>query len=111
MLPEQGARMIGPDEASERALREQAIADAAELFAHHGEAACAMLTDQAYDPALSPTERRRHRLARMEVERLGRERRKVHNPYALAVWRPPLLSWAGLAHLFGLRRTKPRRRR
>lgn len=103
--------MTGPGEASERTLREQAVAEAAELFAHHGDAACALLTDQAYDPALSATERRRHRLARVEVERLGRERRKVHNPYALAVWRPPLLSWAGLAHLFGLRRRKPRGRR
>jgi len=91
---------IGPGTAAERALRDQAIAQASEPFAHHGEAAGEMLTDRIHDPALSADERRCFRLARLEVERLGRERRNAHNSHALAVWRPPLFSWQGLARLF-----------
>jgi hypothetical protein len=90
---------IGPGTAAERALREQAVAQAVELFAHHGEAAGEMLTDRIHDPALSPDERRCYRLARLEVERLGRERRNSHSPNALAVWRPPLFSWQRLARI------------
>jgi hypothetical protein len=105
---------IGPGTAAERALRERAIAEAGELFAHHGEEAGEMLTDRIHDPELSAEERRRYRLARLEVERLGRERRKAHSPTALAVWRPPLFSWQGLGALFfrkGRRGTKRGRRR
>jgi len=91
---------IGPGTAAERALRDQAIAEAGELFASHGDAAGEMLTDRIHDPELSPDERRRYRLARLEVERLGRERRNSHSPNALAVWRPPLFSWEGLARIF-----------
>ena len=103
--------MIGADAAAERILRARAIAEAAELFAHHGDAAVELLTDRVYDPTLAPAERRRYRLIRVEVERLGRERRKIRNPYALAVWRPPLFSVQGLARLFGFRRRQPRRGR
>jgi hypothetical protein len=91
---------IGPGTAAERALRDEAIAKANDLFAHHGEAAGEMLTDRIHDPALSADERRCYRLARLEVERLGRERRASHSSNALAVWRPPLFSWQGLARIF-----------
>jgi hypothetical protein len=105
---------IGPGTAAERALRDKAIEEASELFAHHGDEAGEMLTDRIHDPELSADERRRYRLARLEVERLGRERRRAHSPNALAVWRPPLFSWQGLTSLFFRKRsggTNRRRRR
>lgn len=103
--------MSGAQATAERILRAQAVTEAAELFAHHGDAAAELLTDRVYDPALAPAERRRYRLIRVEVERLGRERRKVRNPHALAIWRPPLFSLHGLARLLGLRRGAARRDR
>lgn len=103
--------MIGADAAEERILRARAIAEAAELFAHHGDAAAELLTDRVYDSSLPPAERRRYRLIRVEIERLGRERRKVRNPYALAVWQPRRLSLQGLVRLFGFGRKAGRRDR
>ena len=103
--------MIGANAAAERILRAQALSEAAEMFAHHGDAAAELLTDRVYDAALPAEERRRYRLIRVEIERLGRARRNVRNPYALAVWRPRLLSLEGLARLFGLRRKPPPRNR
>ena len=96
--------MIGANAAAERILRARALTEAAELFAHHGDAAAELLTDRVYDSSLPAAERRRYRLIRVEIERLGRERRKVRNPYALAVWQPRLFSLPGLARLFGLGR-------
>ena len=103
--------MIGANAAAERILRARAIAEAAELFAHHGDAAADLLTDRVYDPSLPAEERRRYRLIRVEIERLGRARRNLRNPHALAVWRPPLFSLGGLARLFGFPRNGARRDR
>ena len=103
--------MIGANAAAERILRTQAVAEAAELFAHHGDAASELLTDRVYDASLSPAERRRYRLIRVEIERLGRERRKVRDPYAVVVRRPSMFSVEGLARLLGFRRRNARHNR
>ena len=99
-----GSAMIGAGATAERLLREQAIAEAAELFGQYGGAASEMLTGYIHDPTLSAAERRRHRLARIEVERLARERRDAHSSHALVVWRPSFFSWRGIGALFGRKR-------
>lgn len=103
--------MIGASAAAERILRRQAISEAAELFARHGEAAAELLVDRVYDATLAPAERRRFRLIRVEIERLGRERRKLSNPYALTIWQPRRSGLQGLARLFGFGRKAGRRDR
>ena len=95
--------MIGPGTAVERKLRESAVDEAAELFARHGDKAIEILIARIHDPAHSPVERRRCRLARLEVERLGRAQRVAWNPSPLVLWQPPLFSWAGMKRLFGRR--------
>ncbi|MDB5689688.1 MAG: hypothetical protein JWL91_1564 [Sphingomonas bacterium] len=103
--------MIGPGTAAEQALRASAVAEAADLFAHHGDAAVELLIARIHDPDLSPADRRRYRLTRLEVERLGRARRQAWSPTALAVWQPPLFSWGGIKKLFGRKSKGTSRRR
>lgn len=101
---------IGSVAAREQALRDAATADAAELYREHGASAVDLLTERALRPESSADDRRRDRLARLEVERLDRIARNGPPSTALAVWKPPLFSVAGLKLLLGLGR-KPRKRR
>lgn len=105
-----GTRGIGVVAAQERALREQALRDAASLFHEHGGRAIAMVSDRLVDQSRSAAERRCDRLTLLAIERLDREQRQGPSSTALAVWKPPLLSLAGVAGLFGIKlKRKPRR--
>ncbi len=105
-----GSRSEPSPAALERDLREQALRDAAKLFHDHGARAIAMVSDRLIDQSRSAAERRCDRLTLLAVERLDRERRQGTGSAALVVWKPPLLSLAGIAGLFGIK-IKPRRRR
>ena len=95
--------------AIERELRAEATAEAAALFQERGASAVDFLTHRLTRPGVSADDRRRDRLARLEVERLDRERRNGPMTTALSVWKPPLFSLAGLASLVGLSLRRRRR--
>lgn len=99
-------RGISDSAQRERELREAAVEEAAQLFTRHGSNAVALLSDRLIDQSRSPEQRRADRLALLEVERLDRDRRQGSSGTALVVWRAPLLSWAGLKALFGIRRRR-----
>jgi hypothetical protein len=94
----------------ERVLREAAAQEAAELFSRHGSDAVTLLSDRLTDQSRSAEERRADRLALLEVERLDRRRRQSSSPQALVVWKPPVLSKAWFANLFGIKPGLRRRR-
>lgn len=100
--------MFGADATREKALRRQAIEEAADLFRSHGSGAVQLVTRRSHEPGLSSEDRRRLRLARVELERLEREQRR-RSGRALVVWKPSLFSMAGLARLFGLQGRRRRR--
>jgi hypothetical protein len=106
----QALARIGSGAARERELRAEAAADAVDLYRTHGAGAVELLTERIMRPDSSAADRRRDRLARLEVERLDRAARNGSSSNALVPWKPPLFSLAGLAGLFGLR-SGPRRRR
>jgi hypothetical protein len=94
---------IGSVAARESELRAAAAADAAILYREHGEGAVALLTERMMRIDASPEDRRRDRLARLEVERLDRTRRNGPWNNAVTLWKPPLFSVAGLKRLLGIR--------
>lgn len=102
---------IGSGAERERQLRTEAAAIALELFRERGASAVDLLTERMMQPGASAEDRRRDRLARLEVERLDRERRNGSSSRALTVWKPPLFSLAGLAGLLGIKLRPGRRRR
>ena len=101
---------IGSVAAREQALRKAAADDAASLYREHGANAVELLTGRTLRPDSSADERRRDRLARLEVERLDRVTRNGPAGNALVIWKPPLFSFGRLRGLLHIRR-RPRRRR
>ncbi|USI73153.1 hypothetical protein [Sphingomonas morindae] len=85
---------------AEKKLREQAMEEAATLFASQGSRAIDILSDRLLAPGRTADERRADRLALRQVEHLDRERRKASDPAVRPEWRMPLLRRAGL-RLFG----------
>ena len=104
-----GIRRESASAVRERDLRERALGDAAALFHEHGRHAIAMVSDRLTDQSRDAAERRCDRLTLLAVERLDREQRQGTRATALVVWKPPLLSLAGIAGLFGIRLKRRRR--
>jgi hypothetical protein len=102
---------IGSVAAREQALRDAAAADAIALYRDLGAGAVDLLTRRALRPESSAEDRRRDRLARLEVERLDRLARNGPSTTALVVWKPPLFSIARLKGLLKLRIGPAKRRR
>ena len=101
---------IGSRAEHDRLLRLHAIEEAGALFRRHGGAAIRLASASLTDQSKTADERRYDRLMIVELERLDRLQRHGPSTTALAVWKPPLLSPAGLAALFGgLTRRKRRR--
>lgn len=92
----------------ERALRDDAVREAEDLFARHGAYAIDLLSERLVDRGRGSDQRRADRLTLLAVEKLDRERRQGGASQALVVWKPPLFSRAGLAALFGFGRRRPR---
>jgi hypothetical protein len=101
---------IGSVAARERELRAAAAADAITLYRELGAGAVDLLTRRALQPESSADDRRRDRLARLEVERLDRLARNGPTT-ALVLWKPPLFSMARLKGLLKLRIGAGKRRR
>jgi hypothetical protein len=97
----------------DRLLRLHAIEEAGALFRRHGGEAIRLASAGLVDPAKTADERRYDRLMIVELERLDRLQRYGPPPMSLAVWKPPLVSRAGLAALvdalIGRRGRRPRR--
>ena len=99
---EEGLTMIVSSAVRERELRAEASAEAVALFRERGAGAVEFLTHRMALPGVSAADRRRDRLARLEVERLDREQRNGSSAVELVVWKPPLFSFAGIASRLGL---------
>lgn len=101
---------IGSRAEHDRLLRLHAIEEAGALFRRHGGSAIRLASAGLVDQSKSADERRYDRLMIVELERLDRLQRHGPPSTALAAWKPPLASRAGLAALFGgWMRRKPRR--
>jgi hypothetical protein len=88
-------------------LRIRATEEAASLFRRlGGDAAIQLASADLLDQSKTAEERRHNRLMIVELERLHRIERYGPPSYALAVWKPPLFSMAGLRSLFRARRGK-----
>ena len=85
----------------DRLLRLHAIEEAGALFRRHGGDAIRLASAGLIDKAKTADERRYDRLMIVELERLDRLQRYGPSTTTLAVWKPPLVSRAGLAALFG----------
>ena len=100
---------IGSRAEHDRLLRLHAIEEAGALFRRHGGEAIRLASAGLVDQTKSADERRYDRLMIVEIERLDRLQR--HGPStALAVRKPPLVSRAGIAALFGALGRRKRRR-
>lgn len=99
---------IGSVATRERELRSAATVQARALYREQGVRAVEFLTARIARQDASPEERRRDRLARLEVERLDRTRRNGPST-ALVAWKPPLFSVEGIKRLLGFGRRSGRR--
>ncbi len=84
----------------DRLLRLHAIDEAGALFRKQGGDAIPQVSAGLTDQSKTADERRYDRLMIVELERLDRLRRHGPPSTALAVWKPPLFSRAGIAALF-----------
>jgi len=85
----------------DRLLRLHAIEEAGALFRRHGSAAIRTASAGLIDRSKTADERRYDRLMIVELERLDRLQRQGPTSTMLAVWKPPLISRAGIASLIG----------